>query len=78
MACHRVSFEALQSCFLYAMRGVGVLVASAVLALMFPDDYAVIDFRGWRQLFNQERSSFSIGDYKKYIHEIRRLSLIHI
>ena len=31
-------------------------IASATLALMTPDDYCVIDFRGWRALFSEERS----------------------
>ncbi len=59
---------------LCALRGVGVPVASAVLALVFPQKYAVIDFRGWRQVFGEERTTFSIPDYKKYLREVRRLA----
>jgi len=59
---------------LCALRGVGVPVASAVLALCFPDEYAVIDFRNWRQLFETERNSFDISAYKRYMREVRRLS----
>jgi thermostable 8-oxoguanine DNA glycosylase len=59
---------------LCALRGVAVPVASAVLALVFPEDYAVIDFRGWRQVFAESRTTFSIPDYKKYTQEVRRLS----
>jgi hypothetical protein len=33
---------------LTALRGVGVPVASAILALAEPNRYCVIDFRGWR------------------------------
>jgi len=57
-----------------SLRGVGVSVASAVLALVFPGEYAIIDFRGWRQIFGEEQSIFSIPDYKKYVREIRRLA----
>ena len=59
---------------LCALRGVGVPVASAVLALVFPEKYAVIDFRGWRQIFEEEKTTFSIPDYKKYLREVRRLA----
>lgn len=59
---------------LCTLRGVGVPVASAVLALVFPEEYAVIDFRGWRQVFGEEKRAFSILDYKRYLREIRRLA----
>ena len=59
---------------LCALRGVGVPVASAVLALVFPERYAVIDFRGWRQVFSEEKTTFSIADYKIYLREVRRLA----
>ncbi len=59
---------------LSALRGVGVPVASAVLALVYPDEYAVIDFRGWRQVFDEERTSFGVSHYKQYLQEMRRLS----
>lgn len=59
---------------LAALRGVGVPVASAVLALVFPEEYAVIDFRSWRQVFGAERPWFSIGDYKRYMDALRPLA----
>lgn len=59
---------------LCALRGVGVPVASAVLALVLPEKYAVIDFRGWRRLFGEERRVFTISDYKRYLREVRRLA----
>jgi hypothetical protein len=60
---------------LSSLRGVGVPVASAILALTFPHAYAVIDFRGWRQIFGDKRNSFSVEDYQKYVKEVRRLAL---
>jgi len=60
---------------LCTLRGVGVPVASAILALVFPERYAVIDFRGWRHVFGEERTTFSVSDYKRYLREIQRLSL---
>ncbi|NQS90632.1 hypothetical protein HQ584_12685 [Patescibacteria group bacterium] len=59
---------------LMVLRGVGVPVASAILALCFPEKYAVIDFRGWRQFFGEDKRYFSIKDYKKYMKEIKRLA----
>jgi hypothetical protein len=59
---------------LCSLRGVGVPVASAVLALVFPEKYCVIDFRGWRQIFNENKNMFSISDYKKYLCEISKLA----
>ena len=55
---------------LCCLRGVGIPVASAILALVYPDRYAVIDFRGWRQVFGEERTTFSIGDYKRYMQKM--------
>jgi len=59
---------------LCSLRGVEVPVASAILALVSPEEYAVIDFRGWRQIFGEERTSFSISDYKRYLAKIRELA----
>jgi len=59
---------------LCCLRGVEVPVASAVLAVVFPEEYAVIDFRAWRQVFGEEKSTFSIPDYKRYLGKIRPLA----
>jgi len=59
---------------LCALRGVAIPVASAVLALAFPEEYAVIDFRGWRQIFGEGETVFSIPKYKRYLREVRRLA----
>jgi hypothetical protein len=59
---------------LCALRGVGVPVASAVLALIFPEEYAVIDFRVWRQIFGEDQTAFFVPDYKRYMREIHRLA----
>ncbi len=59
---------------LCSLRGVGVPVASAILALVFPETYAVIDFRGWRQIFGEAKRTFSVADYKRYLREVKRLA----
>jgi thermostable 8-oxoguanine DNA glycosylase len=60
---------------LSSIRGVGVPVASAILALIYPDKYGVIDFRVWRQIFGNEATNFTISDYKKYMRVLRGFSL---
>ena len=59
---------------LSALPGVGVPVASAVLALTEPQQYCVVDFRGWRTVFGEKRESFSITDYLRYRAEVARLA----
>ncbi len=66
----------LKTGILCTLRGVGVPVASAILALIFPEKYAVIDFRVWWRIFDERRENFSIMDYKKYLKEIRKLSVV--
>jgi hypothetical protein len=51
---------------LAALPGVGVPIASAVLALVEPRRYCVVDFRGWRAIFGEERRYFSARDYRRY------------
>lgn len=51
-----------------------VPVASAVLTLVYPNKYAVIDFRNWRQVFGQRKNGFSIINYKQYMEKMRRLA----
>lgn len=59
---------------LIGLRGVGVPVASAILALVESQRYCVIDFRGWAVLFESDQRQFSIEDYLHYSAEIRRLA----
>jgi thermostable 8-oxoguanine DNA glycosylase len=59
---------------LCALRGVAIPIASAVLALVFPEEYAVIDYRGWRQVFEETKGDHSLSDYKKYLDTIRPLA----
>jgi hypothetical protein len=54
--------------------GVGMGVASAILALCDPEKYAVIDFRVWRQLFDTELSFFELPEYRRYLKRLRELA----
>jgi len=59
---------------LTALRGVGIPVASAILALCYPEKYAVIDFRTFRQLSGESKRAFSIRDYIEYLMKIRDIA----
>ena len=59
---------------LTSLRGVGVPVASAFLAMAEPAKYGVIDFRAWRTLFSEERKSFDVPAYIRYQRAIRPLA----
>lgn len=54
--------------------GVGMGVASAILALCFPEQYAPIDFRVWRQLFDSDLRMFEIPEYRRYLKRLRELA----
>ena len=52
----------------------GIGVASAIIALSHPEDYAIIDFRNWKVLYGEDRRQFSQADYKKYLTDMRELA----
>lgn len=60
---------------LCSIKGVGLPVASAFLALYHPSKYCVIDFRGWKQVFGEDKKFFTINDYLRYLKEIQKISL---
>jgi hypothetical protein len=74
--CHRDRDYELQLrvSLLCALRGIAVPVASAILSLTNPEQYGVIDFRGWRQIFDEEHRGFLISDYIRYMAELHRLA----
>ena len=53
----------------------GLPIASAVLTLVEPDRYAVIDFRAWRALFGSDRASFGVADYRAFMSALRERSV---
>jgi thermostable 8-oxoguanine DNA glycosylase len=59
---------------LCTLPGVGIGVASAILALTHPERYAVIDYRNWRKVFDEERTTFSLSQYNQYLSRIRDLA----
>jgi hypothetical protein len=45
-----------------------------VLTLVYPGQYAVIDFRNWRQIFGERKNGFLLHDYKQYMEQVRGLA----
>ena len=48
------------------LNGVGVPVASAVLTVIFPENYCVLDYRAWRALLWVMSEPFSFNDYTEF------------
>lgn len=60
---------------LMAIPGTGLGVASAIFTLSTPENFAIIDFRNWRVLYNEVKRTFTLTDYKKYLEDIRHLAV---
>ena len=54
--------------------GVGTGVASAILALCYPKRYAPLDARVWQGLFDEERSTFELVHYRRYLAGLSELA----
>jgi hypothetical protein len=59
---------------LCGLPGIGIGIASSLLAMYFPQEYGVIDFRVWEVIYGERKSTFSIANYELYLAEIRRLA----
>ena len=46
-------------------------VATAILALTFPRVHAVVDFRVWKVVFGEDKTTFTANDYITYLKKIR-------
>lgn len=53
---------------LIKLHGVQTPVASAIMTLSYPDRFCVIDYRGWRQMYNEEKKyqNYSVKEYLDY------------
>ena len=59
---------------LTTLKGVGIPVASSILTLSYPNKYAVIDFRNWRQLYGVKKNSYSLKEYLKYLKDVKEMA----
>jgi len=55
---------------LQGIPGVGMGIASAILALTFPDENGVIDDIVWKVIYGTKKESFWIADYRKYLEDL--------
>jgi hypothetical protein len=55
---------------LQGIPGVSTGVASAILALTFPDQYCVIDPRIWKAIYGQNQKQFSLADYRHCLADV--------
>ena len=58
------------------LAGVHIPVASAILTLCFPQEYSVIDYRNWRQIYitKEKKDSYSTTEYWNYLNEIKKIA----
>lgn len=56
--------------------GVEIPVASSILTLCYPENYSVIDFRNWRQIFKQltKKTYYTTNEYNEYLKRIKYLA----
>jgi hypothetical protein len=60
---------------LQGISGVSTGVASAILALAFPDQYCVIDPRIWKTIYGQKQEQFSLSDYRHCLADVLSASV---
>ena len=58
--------------FLCCLRnGIGPSMASVILAFFDPDNYGVLDFHVWEELFNEKRRVLTSHDYVRLLSRLR-------
>lgn len=55
---------------LQGIPGVSTGIASAILALTFPDLYCVIDPRIWKTIYGQDQEQFGLADYRHCLADV--------
>lgn len=59
---------------LMSIPGTGIGVASSLLTLSDPANFAIIDFRNWKVLYSEDKHQFTVPKYKKYLADVRQLA----
>lgn len=62
---------------LTSLRGIAVPIASAILTIIYPCEFAVIDFRNGEVMHGAEKSSYTVKNYIEYLKKIRELAKKH-
>ena len=53
---------------------IGFRISSAIMTLHEPHFYGTIDLRSWSVLFHEDKKTFSMKDYIRYLRSIRELA----
>jgi hypothetical protein len=61
---------------LTGLRGVDISIASAILATIFPDRFAVLDFRALEALGHARHDVGFYAEYNKFIHRLADCSIV--
>ena len=67
----QVDGDRLKLKLLTAMDGVGLSVASVILAFHDPERYGVLDFHAWHGLFATDKKIFTEGDCLRFLEKLR-------
>ena len=59
---------------LSTIKGISTATASACLALVYPERYAIIDRRNWRELYDENKVTFLPNDYATYMKDLRDIA----
>ena len=61
---------------LTSISGIEIPVASAILTLCYPEEYSVIDFRNWNQIFKSKitKTYYTANEYIEYLNVIKSLA----
>ena len=60
---------------LTGLPGVGVGLASAILALTWPQEYGIVDFRVWKVLYGVKKQTSTETDWLRYMDDVWNLSV---
>jgi thermostable 8-oxoguanine DNA glycosylase len=66
--------DQIRASVLMSIPGVGIGVASAILALTYPESYGVIDYINWKVLYEENKRSFSMNEYLHYLNDLRKIA----
>ncbi len=73
--------EILKIKLLKNLKGIEIPTASAILTILDPDNYGVIDIRAWKLLYkyrvvrgNPEGNNFSLENWEEYLEKIRKFA----
>ncbi len=49
------------------MRGIAIPLASAILAICYPEEFVIIDSLLWKFIYQEDKTSFTVKDYLHFL-----------